>query len=99
MRLVNRQLSLKAQYHFDCKCCICSDPCKNDLLFQIIEGLVCLSCNHAIQATLEDLDVSDTVACDLCSELFKTSEYRSRLIKAKQIYIEGKIIITYYVLN
>lgn len=92
MRLVDRQVSLKTQYHFDCKCCVCSDPHKNDTFFQRIEGLVCLSCNNTIQATLEDLDVKDTVSCNLCSKLFKSLDYQSRLTIAKTNYIEGKII-------
>lgn len=90
MRLVERQASLKAQYHFDCKCCICVDPCEDDMFFQKIDGLVCLSCNHEIQATILDLDVSGTVYCDLCRKQFKTVEYKRRLVTADTTYNEGK---------
>lgn len=90
MRLVERQTSLKAQYHFECKCYICMDPRKDNLLFQIIEGLVCLSCNNEICATLADLDNCNTVHCDLCSERFKTSEYKRRLNTADKTYNKGK---------
>lgn len=90
MRLAERQISLKAQYHFDCKCCICVDPCKDDMFFQKIEGLVCLSCNREIPATIADLDVSDTVYCDLCRKQFRTLEYKRRLVKADTTYNEGK---------
>lgn len=91
MRLVERQASLKTQYHFDCKCCICMDPCKDNMFFQAIEGLVCLSCSNEIQATIADLDVSDTVYCDLCRKQSKTVEYKRQLIKADKTYSKGKM--------
>lgn len=89
MKLTERQSLLKAQYHFDCKCCICTDSLK-DKFFQNIEGLVCLKCNNDIQATLTDLDINDTVSCSLCHEQFKTKEYKKRLIKVEKIYNKGK---------
>lgn len=90
MRLVDRQTSLKAQYHFDCKCFVCIDPNKDNMHFQKVEGLVCLSCNNEIQATLVDLDVNDTVYCDLCSKQFRSSDYKKRLILADKTYNKGK---------
>lgn len=90
MRLVERQASLKAQYHFDCKCCSCMDPCKDDVFFRTIEGLVCLSCNKEIQATISDLDVSDSVNCNLCFKQLKTLEFKRWLIKADKTYDKGK---------
>lgn len=91
MRLAERQASLKSQYHFVCKCCICINPHIDSSFFQIIEGLACLLCKNEIQATLTDLDVSNTVACDLCSKQLKTSEYKKKLVKANNVYYEGKI--------
>lgn len=91
MRLIERQSLLKAQYHFDCKCCICTNPYNDNMFFKNIEGLVCLKCNNNIQATLTDLDDSDTVYCVLCHEKFRTIEYKRRLIISDKIYDEGKI--------
>lgn len=105
MRLVNRQASLKEQYHFDCKCSICMDPHKDDMFFNIVEGLVCLSCNSEIPVTLSDLDVSDTVYCDLCFKQFRTLDFKKRLLKADKTYNKGKcynsklISITYNIIQ
>lgn len=93
MRLLERQASLKAQYHFDCKCCICMDPYKDDKFFQIIDGLVCLSCSNEIEAIISDLDDSDTVYCNLCRKQFRSVEYKRWLIKADKNYNKGKKII------
>jgi len=90
MRLIERQASLKAQYHFDCKCCVCMDPHRDDIFFQMVEGLVCLSCHNNIQATLTDLDINDTISCNKCSKLLKTLDYKKKLIKADKIYDKGK---------
>lgn len=90
MRLVDRQTLLKAQYHFDCKCFVCMDPRKDNIYFQKVEGLVCLSCNNEIQATVPDLDVNDTIRCDLCSRQFRTSDYKKHLIFADKTYNKGR---------
>jgi len=90
MRLIERQTSLMAQYHFECKCRICVNPRKDNVLFQIIEGLVCLSCNNDIQATLANLDDSNSVFCNFCSKRFSTTEYKRRLIFANKTYNKGK---------
>lgn len=89
MKLAERQSLLKAQYHFDCKCCICVDS-QIDKFFQIIDGLVCLKCNNDIQATLTDLDINDTVYCSKCNEQFKTKEYKKHLIKVEKMFNKGK---------
>lgn len=92
MRLVERQAVLKSQYHFDCKCSICIDLHK-DKFFQIVEGLVCPLCNTEIEATLSDLDISDSVNCNLCpTERFKSIDIKRRLIKAEKTYNKGKSI-------
>lgn len=90
MRLVDRQISLKEQYHFDCKCSICMDPQKDDMLFKIVEGLVCFLCHNEISATLSDLDVNDTVYCDFCFKHFRTLDFKRRLLKADKTYNKGK---------
>ncbi|CAH1725534.1 SET and MYND domain-containing protein 4-like [Aphis gossypii] len=89
MRLVDRQISLKEQYHFDCKCSICMDPQKDDMLFKIVEGLVCFLCHNEISATLSDLDVNDTVYCDFCFKHFRTLDFKRRLLKADKTYNKG----------
>lgn len=90
MRLVNRQASLKEQYHFDCKCCVCMDPRSDEMFFKIVEGLVCLSCHNEIPATLSNLDVDDTVYCGLCYVRFRTLDYKRGLLKADKTYNKGK---------
>ncbi|KAL4132470.1 hypothetical protein QTP88_009613 [Uroleucon formosanum] len=90
MRLADRQASLKNQYHFDCKCCICLDPQTDDIFFKTLEGLVCLSCHNEIPATLLDLDVNDTVYCGLCYVRFRTLDYKRGLLKADKTYNKGK---------
>jgi len=66
------------------------DPYKDNMLFQIIEGLVCASCHNEIRATLADLESCDSVYCDLCSKRFSTVEYKRRLIIADKVYNKGK---------
>ncbi|XP_015377732.1 PREDICTED: SET and MYND domain-containing protein 4-like, partial [Diuraphis noxia] len=89
MRLVDRQASLKEQYHFDCKCCICMNPETDDMFFKIVEGLVCLSCHNEIPSTLSDLDVNDSVYCGLCCVRFRTLDYKRGLLKADKTYDKG----------
>jgi len=66
------------------------DPQKDDMFFKIVEGLVCLSCNNEISATLSDLDENDTVYCDLCLKQFRTLDFKRRLLKADKTYNKGK---------
>jgi len=66
------------------------DPYKDNMLFQIIEGLVCASCHKEIQATMADLESCDWVCCDLCSKRFRTIGYKRRLIVADNAYNKGK---------
>lgn len=89
MKLDKRLAILKSQYHFDCKCCICIDPCI-DKFFQIIEGLKCPLCNTEIEATLSNLDVSDSISCNSCPGRFRSLDIKRRLIKAEKNYNKGK---------
>lgn len=66
------------------------DPQRDDMLFKIIEGLVCLSCHNEISATLSDLDVKDSVYCGLCRVRFRTLDYKRGLLKADKTYNKGK---------
>jgi len=90
MRLVDRQASLKNQYHFDCECYKCLDPLTDDLFFKSFEGLVCLRCRNGIPATLSDLDVNETVYCGLCCVRFRTFDYKRKLLKADKTFNKGK---------
>lgn len=98
MPFAERQSSLKAQYHFDCKCCVCVDPSKDDLFFSIYNGLVCLSCKQEIKATLSDLNTSDIVQCCWCSEQFSSMKYNDGLLQADEIYNRGKKINNYFII-
>lgn len=90
MKLVERLAVLKSQYHFDCKCRICIDP-SNDKFFKTVEGLVCPLCNTEIDATLSDLDTSDSIICNLCpKERFRSLDIKRRLMKADKVYNKGK---------
>lgn len=93
-----RQASLKAQYHFDCKCIICINPHEDNKFFKLYEGLLCLTCNHEINATLEDLNNSDKIYCDLCPVQFNTTDYKNRLTEANKLYNEGKILYQMYLI-
>lgn len=90
MRLVDRQASLKNQYHFDCECDTCLDPQTDDLFFKSFERLVCLRCHNEIPATLSDLDVNETVYCGLCCVRIRTLDYKRNLLKADKTYNKGK---------
>jgi len=90
MRLVDRQASLKNQYHFDCECYTCLDPHTDELFFKTFEGLVCFQCHNGISATLSDLDVNETVYCGLCRVRFRTLDYTRKLHKADKTFNKGK---------
>lgn len=90
MRKNKRQPELKAQYHFDCQCCICTDPQEEEKFYQVIEGLVCLSCHNPIQATMEDLKTSDKLCCDSCSKQFGVEKYKECLMIGEHTFDEGK---------
>ncbi|XP_060860952.1 SET and MYND domain-containing protein 4-like isoform X1 [Metopolophium dirhodum] len=89
MRLVERQASLKNQYHFDCECSMCLDPQTDDLFFKTFEGLACFQCGYGITATLSDLDVNETVYCGSCRVRFRTLDYARKLLKADKTYNKG----------
>lgn len=90
MKIADRQAILKSQYHFHCKCSICEKPSRDNKIFQIIEGLVCIMCKNVIQATMADLDNGYTVFCDLCSREFKTLQYKKLLNQADKVFDIGK---------
>ncbi|XP_063703389.1 SET and MYND domain-containing protein 4-like [Culicoides brevitarsis] len=81
----DRQIALREQYHFNCKCEECSKPHDNYL---ILQKLRCVVCQNLLEATfdMETMEVNSKKKhiCNHCGTYFNVDEFEQMIRKLSE---------------